>query len=220
MNTPPDTILLDVDGTLVDSTYVHALAWIRAFRSVGENPPWARVHRAIGLGGDKLVAHVLDDAAEERLGDEARAEWEKHYADLVDDVVAVPGAAELISDLHRRGLRVALASSGAERFTTRAIELIGISKADVDAVTSSDDVDESKPEPDLLGVARQRAGGRHGVLVGDTTWDVEAAIRADMPCVAVLSGGFSADELRAAGAADVVDSVADLIGYDWTLVAG
>lgn len=220
MNTPPDTILLDVDGTLVDSTYVHALAWIRALRSVGQSPAWAHVHRAIGLGGDKLVAQVLDDAAEERLGDEVRAAWEEHYASLLDEVVVVPGAAELVGDLRRQGLRVALASSGAERFTTEAIRIIGISAADVDAVTSADDVDESKPEPDLLGVALQRAGGRHGVLVGDTTWDVEAATRAGMPCVAVLTGGFSAGELRAAGAVDVVDSVADLLGYDWTLAAG
>lgn len=213
---PSDTVLLDIDGTLVDSTYLHALAWTRAFASLDERPAWFRVHRAIGLGGDKLVSHVLGPSAEDRHGDELRSRWEQEYAALVPEVAAIPGAAELVTDLRERGLRVALASSGAKRFTVDALEILGIDDDKVAAVTSADDVDKSKPAPDLLDVALDRAGGTHAVLVGDTTWDVESARRSGMPCVAVLTGGFSEHELRSAGAVDVVATVADLVGRDWT----
>lgn len=210
-----DTVLLDVDGTLVDSTYLHALAWLRAFRTIDEKPPWYRVHRTIGMGGDKLVGHVLGDEVEERHGDALRDRWEEEYAALVGEVPAFPGAAELVADVRRQRLRVALASSGAQRFTDDAMELLGVGADDVDAVTSADDADDSKPDPDILAIALERAGGHRAVLVGDTTWDVESAERSDMPCVAVLTGGFSERELRDAGAADVVTSVADLVGFDW-----
>jgi HAD superfamily hydrolase (TIGR01549 family) len=218
--TPLDTILLDVDGTLVDSTYLHALAWTRAFRSVSRQPSWARVHRAIGMGGDKLVEHVLDDATEEEHGDELRSRWEQEYAALIPELAVVPGAHDLIVELRGHGLRVALASSGASRFTATSMELLDITDDDVDAVTSADDVDQSKPAPDLLGVALERAGGSRGLLIGDTTWDVEAAARSGMGCLAVLTGGFSAHELSEAGAIEVVDSVADLLGRDWSGVTG
>lgn len=210
-----DTVLLDVDGTLIDSTYVHALAWLRAFRTVDARPAWFRVHRAIGMGGDKLVGHVLGQEVEQRHGDLLRKRWEEEYAALVDDVPPIPGAAALIRELRDLGLRVALASSGAKRFTDDAMELLGVGDADVDAVTTSDDADDSKPEPDILGIALERAGGERGILVGDTTWDVEAAGRSGMLCVAVLTGGFSEQELRDAGAVTVVDSVADLCSFDW-----
>lgn len=214
----PDTIILDIDGTLIDSTYLHALAWTRAFHAGSERPSWFRVHRAIGLGGDKLVGHVLGEAAEDRHGNELRSRWEEEYAALVPEVAVVPGASELIAELQHRGLRIALASSGAQRFTDEALRLLGIAADDVDAVTSADDVDESKPDPDLLQVAMDRAGGTRGVLVGDTTWDVQAAIRSGMPCVGVLTGGFSGQELREAGAVDVVPSVADLLHRDWSAI--
>ena len=216
MTPTPDTILLDVDGTLVDSTYLHALAWSRAFRSVSEQPSWVRVHRAIGLGGDKLVTHVLGEAGEAEHGDALRSRWEEEYAAVIDEVAVLPGARDLVVELRRRGLRVALASSGVGRFTTAALELLQVDPDEVDAVTTADDVEQSKPAPDLLGVALERAGGVHGVLVGDTTWDVEAAARSGMGCIGVLTGGFSADELAAAGAVDVVGSVADLLGRDWS----
>ncbi|MGA8845807.1 MAG: HAD family hydrolase [Nocardioides sp.] len=220
MSPAPDTVLLDIDGTLIDSTYLHALAWTRAFHTAGERAPWVRVHRAIGLGGDKLVEHVIGQDAEDRHGDELRSRWEEEYAALVPEVAALPGASELVHELRRRGLRIALASSGARRFTDDALSLLGITADDVDAVTSADDVDESKPDPDLLQVAMNRAGGTHGVLVGDTTWDVRAAGRSGMPCVAVLTGGFSAQELRDEGAIAVVPSVADLVDQDWASLAG
>ena len=139
-----DTVLLDVDGTLVDSTYLHALAWLRAFRTIDEKPPWYRVHRTIGMGGDKLVGHVLGDEVEERHGDALRDRWEEEYAALVGEVPAFPGAAELVADVRRQRLRVALASSGAQRFTDDAMELLGVGADDVDAVTSADDADDSK----------------------------------------------------------------------------
>jgi HAD superfamily hydrolase (TIGR01549 family) len=215
VNLAPDTILLDIDGTLIDSTYLHALAWTRAFHAMDERASWVRVHRAIGLGGDKLVGHVLGQRAEDRHGNELRSRWEEEYAALVPEVAVLPGASELIHELRQRGLRIALASSGAQRFTDDALSLLGITADDVDAVTSADDVDKSKPDPDILQIAMDRAGGTRGVLVGDTTWDVESAIRSGMPCVAVLSGGISAQELDGAGAVSVVPSVADLQDQDW-----
>jgi HAD superfamily hydrolase (TIGR01549 family) len=168
------------------------------------------------MGGDKLVSHVLDSAAEDEHGDELRSRWEREYDALTPEVAAVPGARDLVVELRDRGLRVALASSGAARFTEASMELLGLTADDVDAVTSSDDVEQSKPAPDLLGVALERAGGSRGLLIGDTTWDVEAAARSGMVCVAVLTGGFSAHELSEAGAIEVVSSVADLLGRDWS----
>lgn len=211
-----DTVLLDIDGTLVDSTYLHAHAWMRAFQGIGESPPWFRVHRAIGMGGDKLVGHVLGDRAEEEHGDALRSRWSEEYAAMLGELPAFPGATDLARRLKEQGLRVALASSGEPQFTDKALEVLGLSEDEVDAVTSADDVDDSKPDPDLLDVALSRAGGRHGVLVGDTTWDVAAAQRSGMPCVAVLTGGFCEAELRSAGAAEVVESVADLLEHDWS----
>ena len=211
-----DTVLLDIDGTLIDSTYLHALAWMRAFHTIDETPLWFRVHRAIGMGGDKLVEHVLGAQAESEHGDALRQRWEQEYAEVLDEVPALDGARDLVTAIRDAGLIVALASSGKQRFTEAAMERIGVGEDDVDAVTSSDDVEDSKPEPDLLRVALERAGGRRGVLVGDTTWDVEAATRSGMRCVGVLTGGFSERELRDAGAAEVFDSVADLVDVDFT----
>lgn len=213
-----DTVLLDVDGTLVDSTYLHALAWSRAFGTVGLHPHWYRVHRAIGMGGDKLVAEVAGEGVEARYGDTLRTRWEEEYARVAGEVPAYDGAADLVREIRGSGLKVALASSGKQVFTDLALEVLGLGRDDVDAVTTADDAEESKPEPDILGVALDRAGGSRGVLVGDTTWDVAAATRAGMPCVTVLTGGFSEHELREAGAVAVVASVADLRGRDWRTV--
>lgn len=213
---PVDTVVLDVDGTLIDSTYLHAHAWMRAFHTADEAPPWHQVHRGIGMGGDKLVAHLLGDPVEAEHGDALRRWWAEEYAKLLHEVPEIPGAHDLVRRLRERGLKVALASSGEPQFTAEALRILRLTERDVDAVTSADDVDDSKPDPDLLGVALERAGGSRGVLVGDTTWDVEAAQRSGMPCVAVLTGGFCEAELREAGAAEVVESVADLLDHDWS----
>jgi phosphoglycolate phosphatase-like HAD superfamily hydrolase len=210
-----DTVLLDVDGTLADTTYHHALAWARAFARHDLAPPLWRVHRAIGMGGDKLVALVAGDSVERDLGDALRAGWEAEYQELLPEVVLLDGARDLVLALHRRGLTVALASSGKAPFTEHVVGLLDLPDGVLAAATSSDDAEESKPQPDILQAALAEAGGTAAVVVGDTTYDVTSAARMGAPCVAVRTGGFGVEELETAGAVLVVDGPGDLVGADW-----
>lgn len=210
-----DAVLFDIDGTLVDSTYHHALAWHRAFARLGEAPPLWRLHRAIGMGGDKLVAHVAGEETEAQHGDELRDAWREEYLEIRAEVQPLPGAADLVRRLSDAGYRVALASSGDPEFAREAIDLLGIGDR-IEALTTSEDVDASKPDPDLLQATLDRIGEVDGsVFVGDTPYDVEAAGRVRMGCIAVLTGGFSRAELTDAGAALVVESLAELVDADW-----
>jgi HAD superfamily hydrolase (TIGR01549 family) len=209
-----DAVLFDIDGTLVDSTYHHAVAWHRAFTRLGDAPPMWRLHRAIGMGGDKLVAHVAGDETEAQHGDKLRDFWREEYLELRAEVRPLPGAADLVQRLSA-GHRVALASSGDPEFAREAIDLLGIGDR-IEALTTSEDVDASKPEPDLVAATLDRLGEvRRAVFVGDTPYDVEAARRAGMGCIAVLTGGFSRAELTEAGASLVVESLAELVDVDW-----
>ena len=209
-------VLLDIDGTLIDSTYHHALAWHRAFARHDLHPPVHTVHRTIGMGGDKLVAEVAGDEVEERLGDALRDAWREEYLPLRAEVRPLDGAADLVRRLHAEGYRVALASSGDPQFSEEAVDLLGV-RDEIEVLTTSEDVDDSKPEPDLLGETLRRLGEVSGsVLLGDTVYDVESAKRAGMPCLAVLTGGYGRAELTDAGAALVVDGPSDLLTADWS----
>lgn len=212
MTTPlnVDTVLFDVDGTLIDSTYHHTMAWARAFARVELTPALFRVHRLIGMGGDQLVPEIAGDRVEERFGEQLRTYWEEEYRKLVGEVRAFEGAAETVRAVRDRGYRVALASSGKEEFTEIALERLGLSRDELDAVTSSDDADASKPEPEILQVALHKAGGTKAVLVGDATWDAVSAGRGGMSSIGLCTGGFSIAELTDAGAALVVETIADL----------
>ncbi|MGB3187678.1 MAG: HAD-IA family hydrolase, partial [Ornithinimicrobium sp.] len=163
-------------------------------------PPLWRVHRAIGVGGDKLVAVVTDDEVEGRVGDEVRAAWEQEYSHILDEVVLLDGARAPVLALHERGLRAALASSGKKRFTDHVIELLDLPDGVLSTVTTSEDAEQSKPSPDILDVALRQAGGRGAVVVGDTSYDVASAARMGAPRVVVRSGGFGVQELPDAGA--------------------
>ena len=221
MTTPDrahDTVLFDVDGTLVDSTYHHAVAWHRAFRAHGVDVPLWQVHRAIGMGGDRLVAAVAGQDVEERLGDALREQWRTEYEPLRAEIAPLPGAADLLRALKRHGWRVALASSGKPDHTEQAVELLEARDL-LDAVTTSEDARESKPAGDIFAVALKDAGGTSAVVVGDSPYDVEAASRLGAPCVGVRTGGFGVDELTGAGAVLVVDGVADLLSEDWSRLA-
>lgn len=209
-----DLVIFDVDGTLVDSTYLHAFAWSRAFAEAGLSLPTWRVHRAIGMGGDKLVAALLGDAIEDRQGDDLRAAWQRQYERIHDELQPLPGAADLVRHVRELGLAVALASSGEGKYVDQAVELLGIADA-VDVVTTNSDVEASKPDPDLLRVTLREAGAQRAVMVGDSTYDVEAAARIGLATVCVCTGGFGVAELREAGAAEVVDEPADAVGLDW-----
>jgi HAD superfamily hydrolase (TIGR01549 family) len=210
-----DAVLFDIDGTLVDSTYHHALAWHRAFARLDDVPPLWRLHRAIGMGGDKLVAHVAGDETESQHGDKLRDFWREEYLEIRTEVRPLPGAADLVRRLSAARYRVALASSGDPEFAREAIDLLGIGDQ-IEALTTSEDVDASKPEPDLVQATLDRIGEvERSVFVGDTPYDVEAAGRAGMGCIAVLTGGFSRAELVDAGARLVVESLAELVDADW-----
>jgi HAD superfamily hydrolase (TIGR01509 family) len=207
----PQIAILDVDGTLVDTNYQHAIAWFRAFRRHDVTVQVWIVHRHIGMGGDQLVAAVAGDEIEERLGDEIREAEGELYRELIDEVQPMEGARALIEDLKKRDDVVVLASSAKEWEVEHYLELLDASGI-VDAWTTSDDVEQTKPEPDLVHAALDKVGGspEDAMLIGDTVWDVEAAHRAGVQTLAVRTGGFSEQELRDAGAKDVYTSVEEL----------
>jgi phosphoglycolate phosphatase-like HAD superfamily hydrolase len=216
----PPVAVLDVDGTLVDTNYHHAIAWYRAFREHGLTMPVWRIHRHIGMGGDQLVAAVAGRRVEERQGDSIRAAETALYADLIGEVRPFEDARRLMTALRERGHRLVLASSAKRdevEYYLNLLEARGLA----DAWTSAADVDATKPEPDLVVTAVAKAGGGDAVLVGDSTFDCEAAGRAGVPAVAILTGGFSAAELRDAGAVEVFESIGELCEHlDETPFAG
>ncbi len=206
----PNIAILDVDGTLVDTNYHHAIAWYRAFRRHDLTVPVWRLHRHIGMGGDQLVGAVAGDEVEERLGDDIRDAESELYGELIEEVQAMEGSRELIVELRERGDVVVLASSAKDWEVEHYIELLDASEI-VDGWTTSADVEQTKPEPDLIKAALEKAGTEgDAMLIGDTVWDVEAAKRAGVETLAVLTGGFSEQELRDAGARDVFTSVKEL----------
>jgi phosphoglycolate phosphatase-like HAD superfamily hydrolase len=205
----PPVAVLDVDGTLVDTNYHHAIAWYRAFREHGLTMPVWRIHRHIGMGGDQLVAAVAGGRVEERQGDSIRAAETALYADLIGEVRPLADARKLMTTLRERGHRLVLASSAKRDEVDYYLDLLE-ARGLADAWTSSADVDATKPEPDLVVAAVAKAGGGDAVLVGDSTFDCEAAARAGVPAVTILTGGFSAAELRDAGAVEVFESVGEL----------
>jgi HAD superfamily hydrolase (TIGR01549 family) len=209
-----DVILFDIDGTLVDSTYHHALAWQRAFARLELTLPFWRIHRTIGMGGDKLVGEVAGDQVEKEHGDALRDWWAEEYRELVDEVRPLPGAVDLVREVAGAGMLVAFASSGETEFSERSLDLLGVAEQ-VHTMTSATDADESKPDADILTATLDKVPAERAVLLGDTPYDVEAAARIGLACLCVLTGGFSRAELEEAGAALVVDDLAGLRGTDW-----
>jgi HAD superfamily hydrolase (TIGR01509 family) len=203
------TAILDVDGTLVDTNYHHALAWHRALHTHGHRVQMWKVHRHIGMGGDKIVAALVGDEVEQAEGDEIRAAEAEAYGELIGEVEPMEGARELIEDLHSDSSTVILASSAKQEEVDHYLDLLDARDL-VDGWTTSADVEQTKPAADLVRAALEKAGNGPALMIGDSTWDVKAASAADLPTVAVLTGGFSREELREAGAAEVVESIDDL----------
>jgi HAD superfamily hydrolase (TIGR01549 family) len=203
--------ILDIDGTLVDTNYHHALAWYRAFRQHEVVLPVWRIHRSIGMGGDQLVAALAGEKIEEEKGDEIRAAEKPLYMAMIDEVEPFAGARQLIGELKGRGHTVVLASSAKSDEVDHYVDQLE-AKERVDGWTTSADVDQTKPEPDLVEAALEKAGTKDGVMVGDSVWDCEAAKRAGIPSIGVLTGGYSADELNDAGASRVFESIEELRG--------
>lgn len=203
--------VLDIDGTLVDTNYQHAIAWFRAFRQHEIVLPIWRIHRHIGMGGDQLVGALTDERTEREHGDDIRAAEKTLYFELIDEVQPMAGSRSLIEELKRRGHTVVLASSAKSDEVDHYLDLLD-ARGLADDWTTSADVESTKPAPDLVSAALQRAGGASddAVMVGDTTWDVEAAAKAGVGTIAVRTGGFAAAELEEAGAVAVFESVVEL----------
>ena len=204
-----DAALLDVDGTLIDSNYQHALAWYRAFRRHDVVLPLWRIHRAVGMGGDQLVPALVGDEVDRELGDDIRDARAELYGELIGEVAPLDGAHDLVADLKQRGLQVVLASSSPRDELDHYLDLLDAREL-ADAWTTKDDVEATKPAPDLVIAALEKAGTSSAVMVGDTRWDIEAASHTGIETVCVITGGWSDQELRDAGAAAVFESVQEL----------
>jgi HAD superfamily hydrolase (TIGR01509 family) len=210
----PGAVLLDIDGTLVDSNFLHVHAWVQAFDEAGHPVDAWRVHRRIGMGSGRLISELLGDDAD-RLTARVKDGHTERYAALTGLLRRFDGARELVRALAGRGAAVVLSTSAAPEEVERLRAVLDVD--DVVEITGAEDVEEAKPEPDLVQAALDRAGVPAGraVFVGDSVWDVEAAARAGVPCVGLLSGGTSEAELRDAGAVAVyADAAALLAGLD------
>jgi HAD superfamily hydrolase (TIGR01509 family) len=205
----PPAAILDIDGTLVDTNYQHAMSWYLAFRQHGVVLPVWRIHRHLGMGGDQLIAAVAGDDVEARAGDDIRAAEGALYLASIQSTSVLEGARELIADLKDVGREVVLASSAKAQEVDHYLDLLEAREL-VDGWTTSADVERTKPEPDLVRAALDGLDSDEAVMVGDTPWDVEAAEKAGIPTVAVLTGGFSEAELREAGAVAVFTSIVEL----------
>ncbi len=205
----PAAAILDVDGTLVDTNYHHAVAWYRAFRQYDAVLPLWRIHRHVGMGGDQLVGSLAGEEFEAEHGDDVRAAEKALYMSVIDEVAPLEYARGLIEGFKAEGRTVVLASSAKPEEVEHYIDLLD-ARTMVDGWTTAGDVEKTKPEPDLVAAAVEKAGGGPAVLLGDSTWDCESARRADVPCVGVLTGGFSREELLEAGAACVFESLTEL----------
>ncbi|MDX6619200.1 MAG: hypothetical protein QOK36_1586 [Gaiellales bacterium] len=202
-------VLFDLDGTLVDSNYQHAMAWYLAFREGGVVLPIWRIHRHIGMGGDQIVPALIGEAREEQLGDALRAAEKEEFKLLLDQISPLEGAHELLAALKDRGHELVLASSSPQEYLDRYLDLLDAHDL-IDAATTAEDVRATKPEPDLIEVAKQKARSTAVAMVGDSPWDISAATRANLPCIALLTGGYSQRELLDAGAEAVFESLVEL----------
>ncbi len=212
MNHQPASAMIaifDIDGTLIDTNYQHALSWYRALRAKDFIVPIWQIHRAIGMGSDRVVTALLSEDIESQHGEELRDAEGTHYEQFIGEVEPMKGAHDLLAELKEKGHPIILASSAAESDVKHYLKLLDSDDL-VDAYTTSADVKASKPEPDIVHAAIEKAGGGAAVMIGDSTWDCKAAKRAEIPSIGVLTGGFSEQELTDAGASVVFDSVGHL----------
>ena len=205
------TAILDIDGTLVDTNYHHALAWYRAFRAHGFVVQLWRIHRHIGMGGDQLVASLIGEDADREHGEGIRDAEKQAYTALIDEVAPLEGARALIEDLKESGHAVVLASSAKRHEVEHYLDLLD-ARSLADDWTDSSDVERTKPAPDLIVAALEKAAAKpkDAVMIGDSVWDCQAAKSARVRSIGVLTGGFSEAELLDAGASKVFSSVEDL----------
>jgi HAD superfamily hydrolase (TIGR01549 family) len=199
-----DTVILDIDGTLIDSVYAHVWSWHEAFRVHAVVVPAWKLHRAIGMGGDRLVGAVTNERVEAAIGDDVRSRQADLYQDLSAHLTPTPGATGLLEALKRRGLLVVLASSGSGADTERSMDLLE-ARSYVDATISGDDTAATKPDAEPLRRAVDSVEGSRALVIGDAVWDMESARKAGYPAVGLLTGGIARCELLEAGAAATYD---------------
>jgi HAD superfamily hydrolase (TIGR01509 family) len=203
-------VLFDIDGTLVDSNFLHVEAWAQAFEALGLIVPSWRIQRAIGADSSELLDQLIGDASDD-VRDEAKKINTARYAALQRRIKVFPGARELVAELAARKLRVVLATSAPEEELTALLAALEIDDLIV-AVTSAEDVAKAKPEPEIIAIALEKgeASAADAVMIGDSVWDIHAATRAGVASIGLLSGGTGEDDLRNAGAVAIYDDVADL----------
>lgn len=204
-------VLFDIDGTLVDSNYLHIDAWDRALKEVGHPVNTWRIHRAIGMDSAKLLETLLEDDVE-TLADRAKEAHTRHYEAMGDRLRSFGRAQELLRTLAEGGYEVVLATSAPANELEMLRRTLEVEDA-IATLTSAEDVAEAKPAPDVVQVALQKAGvaPEEAIFVGDTVWDVEAAREAGVATIGFRSGGVSEGELRDAGAVAVYDDAAHLL---------
>jgi HAD superfamily hydrolase (TIGR01549 family) len=201
--------IIDIDGTLVDTNYHHAIAWHRAFRAHGFVVQLWLIHRHIGMGGDQLVAALIGEEADKAHGEGIRDAEKQAYMELIGEVMPLEGARELLMALKERDHTIVLASSAKPDEVEHYLDLLVARELATDWTTSGD-VEKTKPQPDLVVAAMEKAGGDDAVMIGDSIWDCKSAKRAKVPTIGVLTGGFSVEELEEAGAAVVFRSIVEL----------
>ena len=215
-------VIFDVDGTLVDSNDLHVEAWQEAFRGCGKEVAYEKLYEQMGKGGDQLMPVFCSREELERFGSELeRSRTELFTSDYLPRVRPFPKVRELFERIKADGLSIALATSAKEEELERHKKSLRIEDL-LEAATSADDADRSKPHPDIFQAALEGIGGvapAESVVIGDTPYDVIAAARAGMRTIGLLSGGFTAEDLRAAGAVEIYEDVADLLEhYDESLL--
>ena len=209
MDIPKPSVLLDLDGTLVDSVFLHVVTWHRALTRAGYDVPQWRVHEGIGMGSDRIVPWLLgrhvDDA------DDLTEAHKKLFLERAEDLVPTPGARDLLDDLHRREVPFIVATSAGGEMADALLEALG--EPDLDTF-NADNVGSPKPAPDLLVAALDElgTGSDDATMIGDSPWDAEAADRINVRMIAVRCGGFGDGRLLDAGAAAVVDDPRSLVG--------
>jgi len=212
MSEPLRAVLFDVDGTLVDTNYLHAVTWWEAFAKDGHHLPMADIHRAIGMGSDQMLDHLLPADRDRDADSGLRISHDALYATYWTRLRPLPGAVELLRACKARGLAVVLASSAGEAESGVLRAALDAEDA-IDDATFSGEVERTKPAPDLVQIALAKAAVPAGqaVFVGDTVWDVEASQKAGVPCIGLLSGGIGRQELVDAGAAQVYAGPGELL---------
>ena len=197
---PDPVVLFDIDGTLTDTSYLHTLAWRRAFLAHGHDVPSSQIHRLIGASSTRLMEECIG-----RQDDGVKDTWRERFDELVPEIRAFPGARALVEAVQGRGAKAVLATSSPGDLVEHHLRALGLDEGEVDGLTTDSDVEQAKPAPDVFLAALEQVGGRadRAVVVGDTGWDIEAAHAAGLSTVAVRTGGWSHDELVRAGAVEV-----------------